>query len=334
MKPHLTPLSLLVAALLTTGCIAEASPNVEERVEEDAQALIYHNAFALNGTRLNGIRLNGIRLNGIRLNGIQLNGTQLAGTRESDGAVLSRDDLAGSAMTATLLNGTMAELHIDAVDEDALPGIDLYTVSIFDGGTTVSACGYDAQGSPIRALPLAGLWDYQNGAHIDDPAQLTLACDGAVLAKCARWGYAPWIDRTECDAQGHCQTVPGRVMHDACTRMVRADYCGDGVPHTRDGTTIDVWDAVGYLAETPGSGLLLEAEWSPAGAVCVAHTRWSRLDGTNPHQDYILANCPSRWWGPGGSCGGAGSTFFAANGFGAPLATRALLRNASGQNRE
>jgi hypothetical protein len=33
--------------------------------------------------------------------------------------------------------------------------------------------------------------------------------------------------------------------------MVRADYCGDGVPHTQDGTLIDI-------AERPGPGAVLD----------------------------------------------------------------------------
>jgi len=54
-----------------------------------------------------------------------------------------------------------------------------------------------------------------------------------VIAKCYRWGYRPWVT-----GYGDLAT-----MHWTCTRLARADYCGDGVPHTRNGTTINVWTA-------------------------------------------------------------------------------------------
>jgi hypothetical protein len=63
--------------------------------------------------------------------------------------------------------------------------------------------------------------------------------------------------------------------HEACVRMLRADYCGDGRSWTRDGTLIDIWDDDGIqkpdtLADPTFS---FEAGWGPEGAVCVARTR-------------------------------------------------------------
>ena len=40
----------------------------------------------------------------------------------------------------------------------------------------------------------------------------------------------------------HCMTPTRELLHEACVRMVRADYCGDGRSHTVDGMAIDVWD--------------------------------------------------------------------------------------------
>jgi len=48
-----------------------------------------------------------------------------------------------------------------------------------------------------------------------------------------RSGYKPW------------KVVNGQSLwayHQACTRMMRADYCGDGRPHTREGTPIYIDD--------------------------------------------------------------------------------------------
>ena len=82
-----------------------------------------------------------------------------------------------------------------------------------------------------------------------------------------RWGYHPW----ETDATGRSI----RDYYDACVRMVRADYCGDGRGWTRTGMAIDVFDDIGIqVAETRGDpGFSFEAGWTPGRAVCVAHTR-------------------------------------------------------------
>jgi hypothetical protein len=114
-----------------------------------------------------------------------------------------------------------------------------------------------------KAIPLSGYWD-QSGNHIEDE-HITFACTSGVLAKCVRLGYKPW------------KTVKGqplRSYHQACTRMVRADYCGNGRSHTKDGTLIDIYDRMGIQTRTPASGMAFEAAWSPNGAVFINRTRW------------------------------------------------------------
>ena len=190
-------------------------------------------------------------------------------------------------------------------------------------------CGVAADGTPVQAIPLAGAWDDSagtptGGAHADDAGVFTFACEGYALAKCVELGYAPWRTVTECDGADDCAARSLSPFHQACTRMLRADYCGDGTATTRDGTRVDLWDDFGI--QTDGAPTWdLEAEWSPAGAVCVEETRWPTIedDGASV-QTYIQDHCPSRWQTPG--CGGAASTFSTAVGFDAPLDTRALLR--------
>jgi hypothetical protein len=62
-------------------------------------------------------------------------------------------------------------------------------------------------------------------------------------------------------------------LHQACVRMIRADYCGDGRPHTRDGTRIDLYDRLGIQRDEPVPGMSFEAAWGPGGALCVRHAR-------------------------------------------------------------
>ena len=51
--------------------------------------------------------------------------------------------------------------------------------------------------------------------------------------------------------------------------MVRADYCGDGVTHTTNGTPIHVLDALGVQTVDAGVNYVVEAEWGPDGATCL-----------------------------------------------------------------
>src|SRR5262245_56780055 len=92
-----------------------------------------------------------------------------------------------------------------------------------------------------------------------------LVCTAGPQAKCVRFGYGPWR-----------QAPDGRPMRDwfnACVRMMRGDYCGDGRPYTRDGTWIDLYDRIGVQKSDEDPSLRFEAAWGPEGAICVARPR-------------------------------------------------------------
>src|SRR5690242_10952997 len=76
--------------------------------------------------------------------------------------------------------------------------------------------------------------------------------------------------------------------YQACVRLVRADYCGDGVGHTRNGAPIDLFDRVGIQADEPAPGMTLEAAFGPDGAACVRHTRLPDVLGMGA----LAAQCP------------------------------------------
>ena len=97
-----------------------------------------------------------------------------------------------------------------------------------------------------------------------------------------------------------------RPTFESCMRMVRADYCGDGIPHTRNGTTIDIWDPKGVQSDdTRLPGFTFEASWAPDGAVWLKRTRIKAVADL----DSIARECPDRYrkmripsdtttWGP------------------------------------
>jgi len=84
-----------------------------------------------------------------------------------------------------------------------------------------------------------------------------------------RFGYAPW--RRAPDGQ------PLTNWFNACVRMMRGDYCGDGRPFTRDGTWVDIYDRIGIQKSDEDASLTFEAAWGPGGAICVAKTRLKDL---------------------------------------------------------
>ena len=135
-----------------------------------------------------------------------------------------------------------------------------------------------------RAMMLFGTWD-GSGARHDDDRKATFACETGALAKCATWGYKPWAY----DVYG----ISMADVHQACTRMVRADYCGNGRSHTTLGTVIDHYDSVGVAtSQWPGSAgerPPFEAAWLPNGAACFAATRDGRPISA------VLDECPERF---------------------------------------
>ena len=329
-----TKLQLVSIVLLLAGgaaaYAADAPAEEEEVVQKSTYAIIADNGMSLNGIEMNGIEMNGIEMNGIEMNGIEMNGTLLTGVRADTGQVVSGVGFMGTTMTGVLSNGAEISLYVAKIEPSSDPDIWLYTVLIWNGASWVSLCGDSALG-PIQAIPLEGRWDYSQGTptggdHIDDPGSLTFGCMGAALAKCAMFGYKPWETVEECTGS-QCVDVPLRPLHQACTRMVRGDYCGDGQPHTVDGTPIDLWDSFGVQAPASpstkqGMKWTKEAEWSAEGAVCVSKERLHTTEAAA----YINAHCPERR-NASFACFGAASTFHTPNAHATPLASRSLLRN-------
>ncbi len=81
--------------------------------------------------------------------------------------------------------------------------------------------------------------------------------------------------------------------HEACTRMIRADYCGDGTSFTKDGTLIDMGDGVGVQSfETVSRpSFAFEAVWGPNGATCVSKTRYPLTQVPSCLADRLADSC-------------------------------------------
>jgi hypothetical protein len=228
------------------------------------------NGMSLNGMSLNGMSLNGMSLNGMSLNGMNLNGSQLRGT-DASGQPISGAGVAGVMLNGQLAGGGTMSLRIDSASTLAAPHTDVWTygVSYLSGSAWLPLCGTSA-GVPVPAVPLAGTWNqgsgvWGGGSWTSSSSSFTLACRGGALAKCVELGYKPWVTRNGTLLRSH---------HQACTRAIRADYCGNGRSYTAEGTQINIYDSKGIQADE--ASWPVDAEWSTSGARCVHHTRaWS-----------------------------------------------------------
>lgn len=273
-----------MSAAVTVGaaCVEVSDVGDASRADVDAR-LLEQNGLELNGFRLNGFRLNGFRLNGFRLNGdelsqfielisIELPGGGSAASSWLDGSNLHVETSGGQVLSGAQLVG--AELRFEVADGgvglhrfpkvkivgvtplSTDPEVLLYDLQIKDKPGPWEPLCVDGLGAPTAAIMIGEAWNPATGTRIAPRPEgvVTLACRGAALAKCVEWGYHPWEYAD---------------YHQACTRAVRADYCGDGVPHTIQGVLIHVLDDLGIQVAEPNTEYEVEAEWGPGGAICV-----------------------------------------------------------------
>lgn len=327
--------SFTLGLMLASGCSQQAY------LEEDLANLGLENS-GNNGTNLNGIQNNGIRANGIRANGIRANGIRANGVFQNgnltaasdDGAVLfNSGELSNTDIDAELEDGNTMPMKVTGVTwAPEIQGY-LYDVKSWNGSTWIPACGTDTSGNPVKAVAMADRWDLINGAFVFDSSLFTFACVNAALGKCAVWGYWRWTTKQECKG-GSCKDQDLAYWHEACQHMVRGDYCGNGSPHTRNGTTIDVYDSIDVQTRANVGGFSMEAEWRHDGAHCIQHTRWVKGQENHAYSTdlaYIQATCPSRLAANNpAECGNEStSNYYTNNGFGTSLTVRKTLRNDS-----
>lgn len=186
----------------------------------------------------------------------------------------------GTVFSARDDQGATVTLRVDDVTRDGGDSdgdVYLYQLSTRDpAGGWRDYCVPDREGKRL-AIPLLGAWDAARSYVAS--GTITFACTSGALAKCVRWGYKPWKS---------FNGVSLSEYHQACVRMTPADYCGDGTPHTRDGTTIGFWDHLGLRGRASVPGMVFEAAWSPRGATYLRKPRFGE-----PIAD-LAAACPER----------------------------------------
>ena len=206
---------------------------------------------------------------------VQAEGTEFV-VLLADGRMLRSRDLVGATLVIAL-NGQGVRVRIDAVerDPDARNGpVWLHTLSAqTSDGTWQNLCGPSPDGLMEDAPP--GIFE--------------LVCTSGGQGKCVRFGYLPW---------NTAHAIPLRDLYNACIRMVRADYCGNGTPTTKDGQQIDIYVDRGIQKPENAAGMDFEAGWTPEGATCVRHVRVKE----NVSLESLVAACPKLAGKVGLSC--------------------------------
>lgn len=190
------------------------------------------------------------------------------------GAVLDVADDAGNPLTVRI-NGHRPD-PLDPSGETVLYALSTPDPAAPGGWTSLCRPGPDGL---ALGFPLAGAWT-ADGRHVAAPGSFGITCTAGAVGKCVRFGYRPW--------QAGPDGRPLWDLHQACVRLVRADYCGDGLGHTRDGTPIDISDRLGIQVSEATPEMGFEAAFGPEGAVCVRRTRLPDVLDL----DRLAATCP------------------------------------------
>jgi ADYC domain len=184
-----------------------------------------------------------------------------------DGSVLAGEALKGVVLAFGDGSGRQRRLRIDSVEPDPRDRdgeVMLYSLSEQDeSGEWRDACLPDPDGRRL-GFPLAGRFT-ADGRYDPEPGKLLITCTGGAEAKCVRFGYKPWGK-----APGGASLAP---YYQACVRLVRADYSGDGRGTTRNGQPIDIYDSLSVQAPGADPSYEFEAGFDEQGAVCVRHVR-------------------------------------------------------------
>lgn len=301
MKTRFLVLTCLLVSVtsLATGAQRKALPPKAVSREQPCQDPSSYRKHGTQGTALWGTvrqvekeEMSSV-LTSLDLGRIQLRGAVLKNVQVQEGRLvapsLEPGALVGAMLAGTASDGQPVEVALcgaEQAPED--PSMEWYRIEVWNAvsGSWENPCIATHRVPAPRVLAVRGVWD-GSGARHEQAGKFTFACENGAIAKCIRWGYRPW------------ETKKGRSLeelHQACTRMARADYCGDGHSHTHEETGIDVYDSLGVLERTLEASpnweprrASFEAAWGPEGAWCLARTR----DGQKV--ETLLEQCPGRF---------------------------------------
>lgn len=277
---RLLPVVMLLSASFAAGC----DPEFVEGDDGDLGAVslrpsganggVWLNTSSIGSTAFQEFDLTGAVHDGMRLTGVKVKGpndTLLTATSGEvvDGnlrvkvgkTVYSGAQLVGARWQLNIVDGqteTPVEIWIESHVQIS-PRESRYVFKALDAdGMESYVCDADSSGAHT-SIPMKDITvDAATGDMAGRPMTVYLACTSGAIGKAMVWGYRPWE-----------RPLP---EFEAATRMVRADYCFDGMSWTETGMALQVRDKYNIntfaRAEDP-----TEVVWTKDGAACLTQPR-------------------------------------------------------------
>lgn len=224
------------------------------------------------GTDPNNERLASVGVEGGILYGIGESGAKYAGADFIGGLILLKDNRYGWSIPTTMAIR-------DFVEEGSRSRYELEYQSAITEGAWLPTCVKDGETDEYTAILFGDLRvDPHDGSMSDAPGTLYFGCVSGAVGKAVMWGYAPW--------------VYGSQLHQTATRMVRADYCGDGTSYTQPGNGLQLQDTLGEWTFADPSEAT-EAVWLADGVACLGKPRDSQyvFEDVQCANGHVLSNC-------------------------------------------
>lgn len=186
---------------------------------------------------------------------------------DPDGSRLPEARLIGTKINIGDPNAGGYTARVNAIVPDPAGGnhpLTLYDISFRNRSTGrwEPLCDTGPYGHAL-AVPMSGTWT-SRGRYVGlSDGRFSFSCTSGAHLKCLRMGYAPW--KTGRDGESLS------AYHQACTRMMRADYCGNGTSYTIAGRRLQVRDRL-HPPQRTRLGKF-EAVWGADGAVCLRRPR-------------------------------------------------------------
>jgi ADYC domain-containing protein len=241
-------------------------------IEQEGRVI---NGRVINGRVINGRLINGTAFSGYlkaaKLDHVLIAGTYRNGVKITNG-VFTYGTTTGAGFVGAVFDGLTTDGKTVPIRVDSYrlvaPDLPAYRLSYQTDVGWNLLCS-DVADTTAEAFALTDVWNFSegiagtSGSRGGVTGQFTFACGSVgAIGKCVSFGYVPW------------RKVGGVVQRDAhqsCTRALRADYCGDGISRTTDGTPINLFDIKLILVDT--ESWPTEAVWRTNGAKCIDKTR-------------------------------------------------------------
>jgi len=273
--------SLVSVVLMTAGLALGCDPEAPEDGVEDGEVSlrpgtgggIWLNTSLIGTQTFSEFDTTGAVHDGIRFTGLLLqrpNNQWLAANPEvKDGTLKGKVgktsyegvDLIGSRWQFNLVDGaveTPVEIWIESFTQISGKEARYTFMTLDSNGVAAPICDADSSGT-YNAIPVKDITvDAATGDMVARSKTAYLACTSGAVGKAIVWGYRPW-ERSLSDFE-------------VATRMVRGDYCYDGMSWTETGVALQVRDRYNINAFLDATGPT-EAVWTKTGSACLLTPR-------------------------------------------------------------